>query len=100
MLQLSKETFRNLHLVLGFVNDKDLESLINLFPEQATYYFCTPIIQRGKPSEETQQLFNQLGYKGEAYASTQLAFKKALYSAEKSDIIYVGGSTFVVAEII
>lgn len=100
MDQLAKETNQKLHMVLGFVDDKDMGSIIQLFPREAVYYFCKPNIERGMNVAELEQSFAQKGYKGRAYGSVREAFDNALNRADDHDIIYVGGSTFVVAEII
>ena len=100
MTQLLQGYFDELHIVLGFVNDKSLEEIIPLFPKNAQYYFCKPNIQRGLNAEVLQQKFQKKKYEGEYYASVKEALKSAKENANKSDVIYVGGSTFVVAEII
>ncbi len=98
--QLINENYKKLHMVLGFVNDKDLGPIIQLFPREAVYYFCKPNIERGMDVKELEQSFIQKGYKGQAYTSAKEAYDKAMNNADVNDIIYVGGSTFVVAEII
>ena len=100
MQQLSNETFESLHIVFGVVNDKDLSSIVDLLPKKATYYFCKPNIPRGLDAEELQQIFSSYKLKGKAYSSVNEAYNSALNHAKKDDFIYVGGSTFVVAEII
>jgi len=100
MQQLSNETFESLHIVFGVVNDKDLRSILDLLPKKATYYFCKPNIPRGLDAEELQQTFSSYKLKGRAYKSVNEAYNSALNNARKDDFIYVGGSTFVVAEII
>jgi len=100
MQQLSNETFESLHIVFGVVNDKDLRSILDLLPKKATYYFCKPNISRGLDAEELQQTFSSYKLKGRAYKSVNEAYNSALNNARKDDFIYVGGSTFVVAEII
>lgn len=100
MSQISKETFQKLHIVFGVVNDKDVNSIIHLLPKQATYYFCKPEISRGLPAKDLKLVFNNYGLQGEAYNSVKEAYKKALQSASSEDFVFVGGSTFVVAEII
>ena len=100
MPQLANETFNKLHLVLGMVNDKNIVSIIDLFPKKATYYFCKPEIPRGLDAEILKQYFAKKGYKGDAYKSVNEAFEFAKKQAKNNDLIYVGGSTFVVAEII
>jgi dihydrofolate synthase/folylpolyglutamate synthase len=100
MQQLSNETFESLHIVFGVVNDKDLRSILDLLPKKATYYFCKPNIPRGLDAEELQQTFSSYKLKGRVYKSVNEAYNSALNNARKDDFIYVGGSTFVVAEII
>jgi len=96
--QLAKETYQKLHLVLGFVQDKDLEKIIPLFPEKAIYYFCKPNLERGLDASETQKTFEKFGLIGLAYSSVGEAFDAAKKTATTADLIFVGGSTFVVAE--
>mgnify|MGYP003645659010 CR=1 FL=1 len=98
--QLEKETFKKLHMVIGMVNDKNIDSVLDLFPKKATYYFCKPDIPRGLDAEILKQYFAEKGYKGNAYKSVNEAFVFAKKQAKSNDLIYVGGSTFVVAEII
>ena len=100
MDQLKSETFENLHMVLGVVNDKNLDNLIDLFPKNASYYFCKPTVARGLDIEVLKAYFIKKGFRGEAYKSVRKALDTALLYAKKEDLIYVGGSTFVVAEII
>ena len=98
--QLKKETFKKIHFVLGVVSDKKLEEVLPLFPKEATYYFCKPNIPRGMSEEVLCKKAASFELKGEKYSSVKKAYKNALSNANQGDIIYVGGSTFVVAEII
>lgn len=98
--QLDKEEYNQLHIVLGFVNDKQIDSLIEMFPERATYYFCKPNILRGLNAEVLKSKFEDKNRLGIAYKSVSEALKKAIENASSQDLIYAGGSTFVVAEII
>lgn len=100
MNQLKSMTFDKLHLVLGFVNDKDIDSLIDLFPENAIYYFCKPSIERGLDVEKLRCLFLDKNRIGEDYESASAALLEAKNKAKKDDLIYIGGSTFVVADIL
>ncbi|MEN3323050.1 folylpolyglutamate synthase/dihydrofolate synthase family protein [Mariniflexile soesokkakense] len=100
MKQLSNEVFDALHMVFGVVNDKDLTSIIDLLPKKATYYFCKPDIPRGLEAKELKNTLNGFGLKGEAYNSVNEAYNSALDKASVNDFILIGGSTFVVAEII
>jgi len=100
MKRLSNEQFESLHIVFGVVNDKDLNSIIDLLPKNATYYFCKPDIPRGLDAEELKVILNNYGLQGEAYGSVNEAYKNALNSSGTNDFVFIGGSTFVVAEII
>lgn len=100
MNQLKKEKFNHLHIVLGVVNDKDLDSVLPLFPKNATYYFCKPKIQRGLEAKILEEKAREFQLNGNIYKSVSTAYKNALASSTEKDLIYIGGSTFVVAEII
>ncbi|WP_035650590.1 folylpolyglutamate synthase/dihydrofolate synthase family protein [Flavobacterium sp. ASV13] len=99
MNQLKKETYDNLHIVLGVVNDKDLDSILPLFPKKAQYYFCRPDSSRGLSTEILQDTAKKYDLIGEKYDSVEKAFLDAKKNATKNDFIYAGGSTFVVAEL-
>ncbi|MCH7524513.1 MAG: bifunctional folylpolyglutamate synthase/dihydrofolate synthase [Bacteroidetes bacterium] len=100
MNQLKEETFEHLHIVLGMVNDKDISNIIDLFPKKAAYYFCKPNVLRGLDVEILKSHFVEKGFKGNMYKTVKEALDSAKKIAAKKDLIYVGGSTFVVAEII
>lgn len=100
MKQISNEVFQSLHIVFGVVNDKDLNSILDLLPINATYYFCKPNIPRGLNAEDLKSALNKHGLIGDAYNSVSEAYKTALISAKPNDFVFIGGSTFVVAEII
>ncbi|MFD1294513.1 bifunctional folylpolyglutamate synthase/dihydrofolate synthase [Lutibacter holmesii] len=98
--QLQKETYAKLHIVLGVVNDKDLKSVLPLFPKNATYYFCKPNIPRGLEANELKLQAEKFGLVGNSHTSVETAYKTALNNSDIKDLIFVGGSTFVVAEVI
>ena len=98
--QLQKEQFSTLHVVLGFVNDKDLDQILPLFPKNAIYYFSKPDNFRGLDPIILQHKAKNYGLIGAVYNSVINAYEKALQDATPDDVIYVGGSTFVVAEIL
>ena len=100
MQQIKQEQFDNLHIVLGVVNDKDLGSILPLFPTNATYYFCKPAIERGLDASLLQSTAATYGLKGKTYTSVKLAKKAAIRHSTANDFIYIGGSTFVVAEVV
>jgi len=100
LTQLSAEKFNKLHIVLGVVNDKDLDLILPLFPKNANYYFCRPNVPRGLSEIELNQQALNYGLIGKAHASVSMAYNAALSAASDKDVIYVGGSTFVVAEVL
>jgi dihydrofolate synthase / folylpolyglutamate synthase len=100
MKQIQKEQFETLHIVLGVVNDKDLNEILPLFPKNAIYYFCKPTIPRGLDAKILKEKAATFGLNGETYNSVSESYKKAFEKASQYDFIYIGGSTFVVAEIL
>ena len=98
--QIQKEKFGVLHIVLGLVNDKDLDEILPLFPANAIYYFCKPNIPRGLNAKLLQEKASTFNLKGKAYNSVSESYAKALQNASKTDFVYIGGSNFVVAEIL
>lgn len=97
--QIEQTAFQDLHLVLGFVNDKDVTSILQFFPKNATYYFCAPNVERKLPIEELKKIV-PADLCANYFQSTTEAFIAAKSIAKSNDMIYVGGSTFVVSEVI
>jgi dihydrofolate synthase/folylpolyglutamate synthase len=100
MAQLQEETYDKLHIVLGVVNDKQLERILPFFPKKANYYFCEPNIPRALKAKLLCKKAAEFGLEGKTYSSVQKAYKEALKCASARDLVYVGGSTFVVAEVL
>ena len=98
--QLKNEKYEQLHFVFGVVNDKDLSTILNLFPKNAIYYFCKPDIPRGLNEKELQKQCLSNGLIGKTYSSVKEAYQNALNAAQTDDFVFVGGSTFVVAEVV
>ncbi len=98
--QIMSTNFDHLHFVFGMVNDKNPETILSLLPPNATYYFCKPDIPRGLDAEELQKKAEEHGLTGLSYSSVNKAFSSAFNNARPRDLIFVGGSTFVVAEVI
>lgn len=98
--QLLQENYDQLHIVLGFVKDKNLESILPLFPKNAAYYFCSPNISRGLDAKTLKDKAVEFELKGSVYDSVSEALKAARENASIKDFIYLGGSTFVVAEVL
>jgi dihydrofolate synthase/folylpolyglutamate synthase len=99
MKQIQKEKFETLHIVLGVVNDKDLDEVLPLFPTEAIYYFCKPNIPRGLEAKVLQEKAQKFHLFGKIYSSVTDAYNASKNNATKNDFIFVGGSTFVVAEL-
>jgi len=98
--QLKNEKFDQLHIVLGLVNDKNLDEILPLFPKNAIYYFCKPNIPRGLDAAILSVKATEFNLVGEIYNSVSNAYQNAKENASSKDLIYIGGSTFVVAEIL
>ena len=100
LTQLKQEKFSKLHVVLGFVKEKDLDGILLLFPKKAQYYFCKPNIDRGLDVKVLQEKAANYNLNGTIYPNVKEAYKAAKDNALTSDFIYIGGSTFVVAEVL
>lgn len=87
-------------IVLGMVNDKDVSGVLALLPTEATYYFCQASVARALPAEELQHKAAAFGLKGRTFATVTAAYRAALSDASPDDFIFVGGSTFVVADLL
>ena len=98
--QLKKEDFDQMHIVLGVVADKNLDAILPLFPKNAIYYFCKPAVIRGLAEAKLQQKARAYELIGASYVSVSEAYKSAMTAAKAKDLIFIGGSTFVVAEIL
>lgn len=98
--QLQAQRFKRLHLILGFVKDKDLDEILPLFPKKATYYFCRPSIPRGLDAEILAKKAKKYDLKGMVYGSVNEAYKAVNEEASKTDLIFIGGSNFIVAEVL
>ncbi len=98
--QLRAEKYRQLHIVFGMVADKQRTEIIKLLPKEAIYYFCKPDLPRGLDPEILREECNAAEIKGNTYKSVENALIAAKENAQTDDLIFVGGSTFVVAEII
>ncbi|WP_242689259.1 folylpolyglutamate synthase/dihydrofolate synthase family protein [Pedobacter sp. SYSU D00535] len=92
--------FDKLHMVIGMVKDKEIGKVLSLLPKKASYYFCQPQIERAKPAGELAEEAQVQGLQGEVFASVVDALAAAKKNAYKDDLIFVGGSTFVVAEVV
>ncbi|NSL87464.1 bifunctional folylpolyglutamate synthase/dihydrofolate synthase [Chitinophaga solisilvae] len=98
MQQLRHVNYQHLHIVTGFVKDKEVENVLPLFPKDATYYFCKAQLPRAMDEVLLAELGTANGLQGHAYASVQAAFQAARQHARPDDMILVCGSFFIVAE--
>ena len=88
-----------MRFVIGFVKDKDISAMLALFPKTAAYYFCAPSNLRALNAAELKETAASFGLIGDYYSDVNEALKAAIQGSSKEDIIYVGGSTFVVADL-
>ena len=98
--QLSRLTYKTLRMVMGVVNDKDVHAMLSLLPKDATYYFTNAAIPRALPASELQELAKNYDLIGKNYPSVQEALLAAKNEASNDDVIFVGGSNFIVAEVV
>ncbi|SHH06313.1 bifunctional folylpolyglutamate synthase/dihydrofolate synthase [Flagellimonas flava] len=98
--QLQLQSEKRLHIVLGFVDDKNVGQLLGLFPKNGIYYFVKPNVPRGFAVEKLRKLALENGLNGKVFKSVEKGLKRAVGNADKDDLIFVGGSTFVVAEVV
>lgn len=98
--QIAFQNFVHLHFVIGMVKDKDINKILALLPKDATYYFCKADLPRGLDEKELQAQAITFHLKGKTFSSVADAFMAAKNAAKKEDMIFIGGSTFVVAEVV
>ena len=98
--QIENMAFKNLHFIFGTVADKNPEPILKLLPKNAKYYFVRANIERAMNASDLKEVASKFGLQGNSYSSVSEAFKIAQLSANKHDLIFVGGSTFVVAEVL
>lgn len=98
--QLQSQHCRTLRIVLGMVNDKDINGVLSLLPAHATYYFCQATVARALPHNEIKKLAEKHHLHGTSYPSVAEAYRQALKDSSGTDFVYVGGSTFVVADLL
>ena len=98
--QLQETPHKKLHIIIGMVNDKDINGVLSLLPKNAVYYFTQASVKRALPHEEIRTLAEKHQLKGNSYPSVKEAVEVALSDASSEDFIYVGGSTFIVADLL
>jgi dihydrofolate synthase / folylpolyglutamate synthase len=100
LAQIATLRFDKLHFVLGMVKDKDTKKILGFFPTTASYYFCKPNIPRGLDQKTLAKKANDIDLMGDSYASVADAYKAARDKAKNNDLIFICGSSFVVAEVV
>lgn len=100
ILNLKNIPYKNLHFVLGFVNDKKIDEILSLLPNNAFYYFCKANIPRGLDENILFEMAKESGLNGESFSSVNKAYSVALKNAGRDDLVFIGGSTFIVAEVL
>lgn len=98
--QLKHQSYERLHIVVGMVNDKDISGVLALMPQNATYYFTKASVKRALPEKELKSLASQAGLHGDTYPDVEAAVAAARASAGENDFIFVGGSSFIVADLL
>lgn len=96
--QIKSLDYLNLHLIIGFTNDKNLNKIAKLFPEDSKYYFVQPNIERAIKSKEVRDIFKSHNRFGDYFESIKETISYVKGISNKNDLIFIGGSTFVVAE--
>lgn len=98
--QLRQQSYRQLHIVIGMVNDKDVRGVLALLPKDAVYYFTKASVKRALPEEELQVLAAAAGLEGNTYPDVPAAVRAAQEKSLPEDFIFVGGSSFIVADLL
>ncbi|WP_373721983.1 bifunctional folylpolyglutamate synthase/dihydrofolate synthase [Bacteroides heparinolyticus] len=98
--QLKQQAFHNLHIIIGMVNDKDIQGVLALLPEDAIYYFTQAGVKRALPANDLQKLAESAGLKGNCYPDVPSAVRAAQEKSLPEDFIFVGGSSFIVADLL
>ena len=97
---LDRYEYKNLHMVFGTVNDKDIDKILQMLPNNANYYFVKASVPRALESAELQKNASKFKLKGEAFQTVETGLKAAKKAYKKGDLIFVGGSTFVVGDLL
>lgn len=98
--QLTNTPHKNLHIIIGMVSDKDVDTVLSMLPKNAIYYFTQASVKRAMPCEEFMEKASLHGLHGQCYPTVELAYHAAQSTAEVEDMIFVGGSTFIVADLL
>jgi len=98
--QIISSNHSKYHFILGFSNDKNIEKISNIFPKDGSYYFVKPNVGRGMNANEVKKIFFKNNRVGKSFRSSKEALSEAYRYAKQNDFVFIGGSTFVVSEVI
>jgi len=98
--QLAEMSYSRLHFVLGMVNDKDIDSVLQMLPRNCEYYFCKADIPRGLDANILAEKAFDMGLRGQVFESVSHAYRSAVNAAHFGDVVFIGGSNFTVAEVV
>ena len=96
--QLKRQSYRILRIVFGMVNDKDIRGVLKMLPKEAVYYFTQASVKRAIPAKELQALAALYQLQGECYPTVKEALEEARKDSLETDFIFIGGSSFIVAD--
>lgn len=98
--QLQETSHERLHIIIGMVNDKDVNTVLSMLPKDAIYYFTQASVKRAMPVEDFSKIAEKHNLHGTCYRNVELAYRAAKQNSKKNDIIFIGGSTFIVADML
>lgn len=98
--QLELQEYDNLRIVMGMVNDKDISTVLSMMPKHAVYYFTQASVKRAMPCRDFKAKAAGYGLEGNAYPTVRQAYEAALHDASLNDLVFVGGSSFIVADLL
>jgi dihydrofolate synthase/folylpolyglutamate synthase len=98
--QLKKIPCQRLHIIIGMVNDKDIHTVLSLLPPHATYYFTQASVKRALAAEQLKEQASEFSLRGESYPTVAQAYRAAIEQLRKEDALYIGGSNFIVADLL
>ena len=98
--QLQETPHKNIHIIIGMVNDKDVNTVLSMLPKDAIYYFTQASVKRAMPAKDFSQIAQKHQLKGSCFENVETAYHAAKQNANKDDLIFVGGSTFIVADML
>ena len=98
--ELNQISYNKLRVVIGFVKGKDFKKILNMFPKDTFFYVCQPNIKRSLNVEEIFNYLNKSGSKAKKFSSVKMAYLACLNESNNNDCIFIGGSNFIISEVI